>query len=148
MLFRSVSQSRYGLAIKQNWVTGTRFRLTAERLYKKRSTSVYNDETGEETLGQNGYYFGVIIYEFCEGYFETYGELCTKKKAHDILKQECNFVERINHTTGDICKEAQSTAALSTVEFEEYMERCRRWIKEWFGRDVLLPNQQAEMELS
>lgn len=135
-------------SVKQNFTPGVRFRLTAERLYKKRSTKSYNEETDKEGLGQNGYYFGVVIYEFQEGYFDAYGELCTKEKAHAILKQECNFKEIINQNTGEIRREPKSTADLTTVQFEEYLQRCRDFIQEWFNRKVLLPNEQVEMELN
>ena len=135
-------------SIKSNFPAGTRFRLVAQRLYNRRSTKTWNDETGEEGGGQNGYYWFVVVHEFCEGYLDTYGEICTKARAHSTLKQECNFREIVNPTTGAIRREARSTADMTTVEFEEYLERCRVWIKEWFGRTVLLPNEQAELELT
>jgi hypothetical protein len=124
---------------------GKRIRLTVEPLYKQRSTKSYNEETEKEGRGQNGYYFGIVIHEFMEGYWETYGEQITAKNAHETLKRECNGIDRMNDRTGEIVTFAKSTADLNTVEFEEYLERCRNFILEWFGRTVLKPNEQAEI---
>jgi len=29
------------------------------------------------------------------------------------------------------------------VEFEEYLDRCRKWIFEWFSIEVPLPNEHC-----
>ena len=67
--------------------------------------------------------------------------------AHSELKANCNYIERYNEDTGVIMRSIESTADLSTVQFEEYLTRCREFILEWFGVRVPLPNEQCELEL-
>ena len=118
---------------------GRRIRITVEPLYKKRSTLTVNGR------GQNGYYMGIVVYEFREGYLDTYGEPISAANAHEILKRECNGSSMLNEKTGEVVTIGKSTADLTTVEFEEYLDRCRAFILEWFGRTVLKPNEQAEI---
>lgn len=122
-----------------------RVKVTVERLYKKRSTKTFKDD-GTEGRGQNGYYHTIIVPFFIEGYFNTHGKLITHDEAHEKLKFNCNYSEWWNESTGEVIHDAQSTAELTTVQFEEFTERCRQFIYEWFGMDVPLPNEQAELE--
>ena len=110
-----------------------RFRVTIEKIYRKQSSS------------QRAYYFGVIVHEFCEGYYETTGEKISTEQAHEILKTECNGKEIVNKETGEIFTIPLSTANLTTVETMEYYERCIKFIAEWFGRTVNAPNEQSEL---
>jgi hypothetical protein len=59
----------------------------------------------------------------------------------------CNAKEVVNTKTGEILTVGLSTATLTTVEFEEFLDKCRKFIFEWFGINVPLPNEQMEMEL-
>ena len=111
-----------------------RIRITIEKLYNKRSTP------------QNAYYWGVVIAEFTQAYYDTTGEFITSEEAHEILKRECNFKEFVNEETGVILRVQQTTTNLSTVQYEIFLEKCRRWVEEWFGRRIPLPNEQAEMD--
>lgn len=101
----------------------------------------------QRTLPENAYYWGVVINEFCEGYFDMTGEKITPEQAHEILKQECNSKEVTNEKTGQVIKVPQTTAKMTTIEFEEYLESCRAFIFEWFNRRVPLPNEQSELFL-
>jgi len=119
-------------------------KVIVKKLYKKRSTRTYNEDTGEaDGYGQNGYYWYIVVNLFCEGWKEAYGEPISMDKAHSILKNECNYTERVNMKTGEILKDPQSTADKTTVEFEEYLDRCRKWIFEWFSIEVPLPNEHC-----
>jgi hypothetical protein len=138
-------RDRFFKAIKQ--LPDCRIRMTVEKLYKKRSTLTYNEELDRWGRGQNGYYWTVVIYEFCEGYYEINQEQMSKEYAHEILKRECNYKEIHNNQTGEILRIGKSTANLTTVQFEEYLERCRQFIFEWFGRSVPMPDVgQLELE--
>lgn len=119
-----------------------RFKLVAERIYRKRSTRTENG------LGENGYYWGIVLSEYVTGAYEIQQRVIDKKQAHQELKANCNFIEHCNEDTGEIMKELKSTANLTTVEFEEYLDRCRAFISEWFGINVPMPNEQGELELT
>ena len=104
--------------------------VSVEKVYKKRSNP------------QNAYYHGVIVFKFAELYLEQTGEKITSDEAHEMLKAQCNSKEVINQLTGEVRTLPQTTTKLTTVEFEEYLERCRAFILEWFGCVIPLPNEQ------
>ena len=56
-----------------------------------------------------------------------------------------NFKELINENSGEIIKLPQTTTDRTTIEFEEYLERCRKLIYNYFNRVVALPNEQTEI---
>ena len=110
-----------------------RVTVTIAKQYKRRS------------VPENAYYWGVVVNEFVQGWFDTNGEKVSIDRAHWLLKQECNSIEVINQKTGKIIKCPQDTHTMTTVEFEAYLTDCRRFIAEWFGREVPLPNEQLEI---
>lgn len=107
--------------------------VTVKKLYRKRSNP------------QNAYYWGVVINEFCLGFNDTQGEDCEPEDAHYFLKQQFNYKEIYDKKTGEVLKIGKTTTNSTTIEFEEYLESCRRFIQEWFGRTVPLPNEQTEL---
>ena len=111
-----------------------RVKLTVQKLYKKRSVE------------QNNYYHAVIVLCYQQGVLAEWGESLTHDQAHEHLKANCNYEEHVNTNTGETIKLAKSTTKLTTVEMEEYNERCRRFIFEWFGITVPLPNEQTKID--
>ena len=72
--------------------------------------------------------------------------MLTSAQAHEELKANCNYAERYNETTGEVMRTVSSTADMTTIEFEEFLTRCRAFILEWFGIDVPLPDTQTELK--
>lgn len=103
--------------------------ITIEKAYGKRSSH------------QNRYYWGVVIPAFCMAAHDTTGEEWSKEVAHDTLKARFLSHEFVNESTGEILNIIKSTAGLSTVEFMDYIENCRKFILEWFGAYVPSPNE-------
>ena len=63
--------------------------------------------------------------------------------AHEVLKFECNSEMR-TIGKGEDRREYRhplSTALLSTIEFEAYTERCRKFAAQFFGIYIPLPNE-------
>jgi hypothetical protein len=114
---------------------GTRIRLIVEKLYKKRSNE------------QNAYYHGVIVNCCIQGIKAEWGENKTHQEAHEMLKQYCNYKERVNNSTGEIIHETLSTKDLTTSEFMDFVANCKVWIYEWLHIDVPEPGEQSELEL-
>lgn len=112
-----------------------RIRVVVEKIYNKRS------------VFQNGYYFGVICAECKNGVLSEWGEKISIDEAHNLLKQNCNYTEKINKDTGEILRIPLTTTTFTTVQAEEYYEDCRRFIKEWFNISVPLPNENLELPL-
>jgi hypothetical protein len=108
------------------------YRWTIERVYRKRSNP------------QNDYYWGVVIPAFCQGFYDTWGEPITGEEAHATLKESFNYQLKTNPKTGDMMRIARSTASLTTVEFNEYIERCCHLIAEYFGVAVPEPTKNNE----
>jgi len=126
-------------------LTGQRIKLTIERLYKKRSTIGLNDN-GELTRLQNGYYFGVIVNEYRNGAWEMQQRNLGIKDAHEELKANCNFCDQFNEKSGEVMRTIQTTSDMTTVQFEEYLTRCRAFILEWFGIDCPLPGTKTDLD--
>lgn len=113
---------------------GMDVQLTISKRRKRRS----ND--------QNAYYWGVVVAMTREGINEAWGEHLSLEEAHHILKFQCNYAEHVNEATGEIIKIPKTTTELSTTEFEEYLERCRRFAQEWLQVIIPLPNEQVTFE--
>ena len=105
--------------------------VSVKKLYRNRSTH------------QNAYYWGVVILMFVEGVKDTWGEDIDKETAHYILREKCNATEHYIESTGELVRIAKETHTLTTVEFEEYLDRCRKLMFEYFGVEVPLPNEQT-----
>jgi hypothetical protein len=136
---------KFDTAVKM--FAGQRIKLTVERLYKKRTTSGLN-ENGDFSRLQNGYYFSVVVNEYRNGAWETQQRVLGLNQAHEELKANCNYEDRYNETSGEVMRLVKSTADLTTIEFEEYLTRCREFMLEWYGITVPLPNEQTEMKLT
>lgn len=109
-----------------------KFRITVEKLYNKRS------------LEQNAFYHHVVLHEFSRGYYETSGERITRETAHEFLKGRFNTKEvKMGETLLVI---PRSTTELTTTEFNEYIEKCRKFVAEFFGIEIPEPGSQSELE--
>ena len=97
---------------------------------------------------QNRYYHGVVVPLVQSALAEELGEVLTKGEVHEFLKQQCNWREHVNESTGESLRIAHTTTDLSTVEFEDYMERCRRFAAEFLNTVIPLPNEQLEIDIT
>ena len=83
----------------------------------------------ERSNQQNKYYWGVVISLLCEttGYFD--------EEMHDALKMM--FLRDDTRKIPTL----RSTANLTTVEFEEYLEKIRIWAVQELNCIIPLPNE-------
>jgi hypothetical protein len=88
---------------------------------------------------QNRYYWGVIVEAFRYGVQQQWGDYIGKQEAHETLKSNCLYTERINEDTGEVLRIIGSTSENDTGEQEVYHEKCRRLIMDYFGIEVPLP---------
>lgn len=107
--------------------------ITIKRKYKRRS------------IPENKYYFGVVIQIWKDLIYEEWGETWSSEQTHEFLKSHCNFKEIVNQNTGEIIKIPHSTSDLKIIEFEEYLEKCRRLAFDFFNVQIPLPNEQLEI---
>ena len=150
--FASCKDGKFKVSYQKRFVDAiasmgdTNGELTYRKKFKRRSTKVYHED-GTETLGQNGYYHSIMCQCYIDGALAEQGRYIDLKKAKDELLFNCSYVEHYNEDTGSIMREVKHTSEMNTQEFEEYMDRCREFIKEWFGIEVPLPNTQSELKL-
>lgn len=89
---------------------------------------------------QNAYYFGCVIPSIV-AMLREFGNDVDELTVHDYLKQEVGKLSRvIVLPDGEVKRVLGSTKALTTMEFEVYLEKCRAFAAE-HGVQVPLPNE-------
>jgi len=96
---------------------------------------------------QNKYYWGVIIPCIQNGFFETQGEWLNINNTHEFLKSNFNYKELTNKDTGEVLKLGLTTTTKTTIEFEEYLDKCRAFANEFLNIKIPLPNEQSIIDL-
>src|SRR3990167_4510027 len=97
------------------------------------------------SLSQNSYYFAVVVPAAQEGVREQWCESISKEQAHELLKTQCNFIDKISEESDGNLKIAKPTHNLNTSEFGEYVERCRQFLFSFFNINIPEPNSQADI---
>lgn len=113
------------------------------RMDGKRLVISVREQKRRRSLNQNAYYWGVVV-ELVTQMFVEAGNSISRDDVHDFLKQHVGKLEREIHTPdGEVVTTLGSTAALTTQEFEVYLEKIRAWAAE-FGLVIPLPGEVAE----
>lgn len=108
---------------------GKRVKITLQQVKKRRSNR------------QNAYYWGVVVPAVLEMFLEA-GNSITEEGVHDFLKAYVGkLVKHVKQPNGSIAVVLGSTADLRTLEFEDYLEKCRAWAAE-MGCVIPLPNEE------
>ena len=100
---------------------------------------------------QRRYYFGVIVEAITYAIREADPETgWTREMVHEVLKDRFlplvrEWREFVNTETGEAIREPLTTTKLTTTEREMYHDHCRKFAAEFFGVEIPLPNEQAEM---
>lgn len=119
-----------------------RFIDSIARMAGRRVTIEVRPDGRRRSLPQNSYYWGVVVGLVSDGIAEEWGEILTRGEVHELLKQQCNWTERVSQTTGESIREAQTTRNMTTTQFDEYLERCRRFAAEFLNVSIPMPNEQ------
>ena len=69
----------------------------------------------------------------------------TKDEIHSIFKSRFLRTEKVNECSGAIYEFVRSTAELTTVEYEEYLDQVRQFASQEFGLVIPMPNEQMEV---
>lgn len=102
-------------------------------------------KTRTKSTKQLGYYYAAVIPIIQKAVYEVYQETVTAEEVHDLMKKKFNALEIVNAQTGEIEVFGRSTKKLQTWQFEEFLEKVRRWAKEFLEVDIPLPNEQSEL---
>jgi hypothetical protein len=104
-------------------LSGKRIELTVEKLKHPRSNN------------QNAYYWGVVVHEIAKHTGHD------PEQIHELLKfkfaPRWHFMEVMIGNAGI----PTSTTRLDTIEFTEYVEKCRIWANDFLGLTIPLPNE-------
>jgi len=92
----------------------------------------------KRSTDQNRYYWGVVLRMISDdtGYEQS--------EVHEILKTEFLKVTE-KEINGKLYPIFKSSTKLNTAEFEEYLEKCRRFAAMNLQLVILLPNESEEM---
>ena len=97
------------------------------------------------SLPQNAYYHGCIVPEIKRGMYEIgYDEISTNQ-VHELLKAKFLQKEIINKHDGEVILVPGSTATLTTIEFNEFIEKCQKFAAEYLGIVIADPNTQVSL---
>lgn len=100
----------------------------------------------ERSVKQNRYYWGVIVVIWTKLIQDEWGDFYSSKETHEFLKYNCNYEEK--HTdTGEYVRMSKSTKENSTVDQEEFHEKCRRLALDMFNCEIPLPEEQIKIQL-
>ena len=113
---------------------GANIIITIEKRKKKRSNN------------QNAFYFGIVIPIMQDAFKDAWGENYSAIEVHEALKAKYCYKEQINESTGEILQIPSSTTNLSTIEWEEYIDKIRAFALEWFNTVLPYPNEQIEID--
>lgn len=90
----------------------------------------------KRSLNQNAFYWGVVVPLVAEAIGESDPE-----SVHEAMKAKLNYY--MVTAKGRDIRVPMSTADLSTVDFEAYLERIRQWGARFFSLNIPLPNEVA-----
>ena len=108
----------------------------------KRVTIKLSPYQKKRSLSQNSYLWGVV-YPPIVHMFREAGNSVDAEDVHSYLKEHVGKLKQIFVTAdGEILTGAGSTAKLSTMEMEVYLEKIRAWAAE-HGVFIPLPNEQV-----
>lgn len=93
----------------------------------------------------NAYYWTVVVKEAHQCFENLTGEKWTRDEAHEALKSRFAKKEIIDFSTGEVIATiTKGSSKMGGLEFDEYVETCRKWLMEFFGAYVPLPNEKTE----
>ena len=101
----------------------------------------------QRSNNQNAYYWGVIVPIYQQILSDEWGEVYSKEETHEFLKFNCNYIEKVNESTGEVIRASKSTQSNSTTDQEEFHLSCRNLAKDMFNTDIPEPNEEIKLEI-
>lgn len=128
-------------------VNADEFRKTLSQLKDGKHQVIIKD-IRKRSLNQNAYYWGVMIPMIRQGLYDAgFDEVRTNDDAHQIVKHVLLKKQVVSKQTGEVFDIAGSTAELSILEFNDFIERSCKWASEYLGVIIPSPYEQiAEFE--
>lgn len=132
--------------ISNNQITNKKLIKQAFDCLKDGRYEVTIESKNHRSNQQNRYYFGSVIPLVKEGLKEIgYREITTNEQVHDLMKSMFLKKQIANEITGEVLESIGSTTELSTIEFNEYIDRIAQFSAEYLSIEILPPNTQVPM---
>ena len=109
-----------------------RYLVQISRLEGQPIEVVLRKQKSTRSLNQNNYYWGVVLELLSDN-----GN--TPEEWHEICRQM--FLKSFKEVNGKEMEYVRSTTKLNTAEFEEYLEKIRRWAVQELNFYIPLPNE-------
>lgn len=95
---------------------------------------------------QNKYYFGCVLPLVKDGLIDVgYREINSNEQVHDLMKYMFLKKQIVNEETGEVIETIGSTTKLTTIEFNDYIDRIAQFAAEMLGVVIPPPNTQVPM---
>ncbi len=112
-------------------------KITVRNAFKDLADGRYSlkiEAANKRSLNQNAYYWGVVLPLVKDGLRDIgYREIKTIDDTHEALKYMFLKKQIGNENTGEVIEILGSTAKLTTVNFNEYIEDIAKWCAEFLG---------------
>lgn len=92
------------------------------------------------TTPQNAYLWAVVYPMLLTGLQQAGWEFTDCGQVHHFFKQHVAGESFINRKTGEAVTLPGSTAAMTTLEFETYVDRLRRYAEQYLNIEIPEPN--------
>lgn len=104
------------------------------------------ERKNKRTNQQNRYYFGCVCQIVLQGLRDAgWNEFETVDEVHESLK--AMFLKKqLPNNDGVVMEKIISTTKLSTIEFNEYVDKIAKWAAEYLGCYVPAPNEQSKFQ--
>ncbi len=116
-----------------------------EGLEGKRVVITINKVKKTRSNQQNRFYWGCVIEIQQQCFLERWGEIFSVEQTHDWNKNNIWHTEKVIEETGEVVK-IPGTSVVTTVEFEERLEKLRQFFWLNFEWKVPLPNEELTID--
>ena len=95
------------------------------------------------TTPQNKYLWGVVYPMLLTGLQQAGWEFTDCEQVHHFFKQHVAGESFINRKTGEVVTLPNSTAAMTTQEFETYIDRLRNYSAQYLNIEIPEPQNET-----
>jgi hypothetical protein len=137
---------------KLNIHSKTLFKKDVQQYEGKEVEIIIKKRKKSRSLVQNGFYWGVLIPIIKHELVELgWKQARSTTWVSNLLKNHCLRIEEANEDTGETWETIGETHLLSTVEWEEYIERIRDFVMKHLNIELPYPekdkNKQQKIKL-
>jgi hypothetical protein len=128
----------YSMITKGHLADGCRYAIAdiLRSLNGKTVEITIKEQKKVRSLKQNAYYFGYVLPPIVN-LFQGWGNNVNAEQVHEYLKKEVGkLTDTLILPDGETDTYTLSSADLSTIAFEEYLQKVRMWAQDW---DLIIP---------